>query len=260
MLLVTNTASDGDIPALQLTYELIGPPAGAAIDTNGVITWTPSEAQGPSTYTITTVVTDSGQPQLSVTNSFNVMVNEVNRAPTLPFQQNRKMVSSTLLVVTNTATDPDLPPNHIFYSLLSPPAGAAIDTNGIITWTAPATAELQSNQFITVATDDGIPALSATNQFTITVIPPASLPAILSVELAGNLATVTWNAVPATLTNSNTKTIFSAPIGPQSFPPSPRPIPQPPPRTRLTAPSAASTACPSCSSAYFSYLHHVVAL
>ena len=53
------------------------------IDTNGVITWTPTEAQGPGTNTITTVVTDNGVPPLSVTNSFVVIVTEVNSAPVL---------------------------------------------------------------------------------------------------------------------------------------------------------------------------------
>ena len=61
LLTVTNAASDGDIPANALTYQLINPPAGAVIDTNGVITWTPTEAQGPGTNTITTVVTDNGR-------------------------------------------------------------------------------------------------------------------------------------------------------------------------------------------------------
>ena len=36
--------------------------------------------------------------------------------------------------MTNTATDPDIPPNPLTYSLLSAPTGATIDTNGIITW------------------------------------------------------------------------------------------------------------------------------
>ena len=53
------------------------------IDTNGVITWTPTEGQGPGTNTITTVVTDNGVPPLSATNSFEVMVTEVNSAPVL---------------------------------------------------------------------------------------------------------------------------------------------------------------------------------
>jgi len=34
------------------------------ISASGVITWTPSEAQGPGVYSITTIVTDSGVPPL----------------------------------------------------------------------------------------------------------------------------------------------------------------------------------------------------
>jgi hypothetical protein len=73
-LLVTNTATDTDIPAQALTYQLISPPAGAAINASGLISWTPSAGQSPSTNLITTVVTDNGTPALSATNSFTVIV------------------------------------------------------------------------------------------------------------------------------------------------------------------------------------------
>src|SRR2546425_11472072 len=81
---VPSTATDVDLPANLLTYQLVSPPAGASIDANGVITWTPGEAQGPSTNTFTTIVTDNGSPPLSATNTFTVTVNEVNSAPVLP--------------------------------------------------------------------------------------------------------------------------------------------------------------------------------
>jgi hypothetical protein len=57
-----------------LTYVLLNPPAGAAIDSNGIITWTPSNNQAPSTNTIETTVTDDGVPSLTATNSFIVVV------------------------------------------------------------------------------------------------------------------------------------------------------------------------------------------
>ena len=71
----------------------------------------PGEAQGPSTNLITTIVTDNGVPPLSATNSFTVIVNEVNLAPVLPVQTNLVVDELTLLTVTNTATDSDLPAN-----------------------------------------------------------------------------------------------------------------------------------------------------
>jgi len=75
LLTVTNTAVDADLPPDVLTYQLLSPPSGATIDNNGVITWTPTQAQGGSTNLITTIVTDSGVPPVSATNSFSVIVN-----------------------------------------------------------------------------------------------------------------------------------------------------------------------------------------
>ena len=97
LLTVTNTATDSDIPANALTYTLFGP-TNAVIDTNGIISWMPSEAQGPGVYTLTTVVTDYNpdalvNQHLSATNSFTVTVNEVNTAPVLPLQTNLTITS-----------------------------------------------------------------------------------------------------------------------------------------------------------------------
>jgi hypothetical protein len=49
-LRVTNSALDGDIPPNNLAYHLVAPLAGATISAQGVITWTPSESQGPGSY------------------------------------------------------------------------------------------------------------------------------------------------------------------------------------------------------------------
>src|SRR5205807_2109237 len=116
-LVVTNTANDNDVPPLALTYQLLDAPAGAAIDTNGIITWTPDETQGPGTNVITSVVTDNGNPPLSSTNSFMVLVNEVNSPPVLPAQPDWTIAGLATLVVTNTATDVDIPANTLSYTL-----------------------------------------------------------------------------------------------------------------------------------------------
>jgi hypothetical protein len=78
-LTVTNQAGDWDIPAQALTYFVTNSLAGtnvAVLGTNaGVILWTPTLAQGGLTNVITTIVTDSGVPAKSVTNSFTAIVN-----------------------------------------------------------------------------------------------------------------------------------------------------------------------------------------
>jgi len=168
-LVVTNAATDSDIPANTLYYSLANAPASAAIDANGVITWTPSEAQGPSTNTFTTIVTDSGFPPLNATNSFVVTVTEINSAPILPAQNNRTIAELTTLTVTNTATDADIPVNTLSYTLLGAPAGATINSSGIIVWTPTEAQGPSTNTFITVVTDSGVPAMSATNSFVATV-------------------------------------------------------------------------------------------
>ena len=211
LLQVTNTANYSDVPATPLVYTLINPPAGASINTNGVITWLPSEAQGPNTYVFITRVTDNGAPPLSDTNYFAVFVDEVNTAPTLPVQADVELIGATPLWVTNTASDSDIPTNALSYQLSSAPAGAAIDSNGVISWT-PSVAQVPStNLFVTVVTDDNPWAvndrhLSATNSFTVIVKPvrngPA-LPALANVSIPDYTTlrvtnTATYTDLPAT--------------------------------------------------------------
>ena len=59
LLTVTNTATNANIHSTITGYALVNPPAGAAINANGIITWTPSQTQSPGTNTITTVVTNT---------------------------------------------------------------------------------------------------------------------------------------------------------------------------------------------------------
>ncbi len=190
-LSVTNIANDADLPPQTLAYTVTalidtnamianGWPLDYAttnpspiINSNGVITWTPSEAQGPGVYIITAVATDNGTPPLSVTNSFTVTVNEVNTPPVLPSQPDYTINRLTPLVVNNTAADSDIPPNPLTYQL-SGPAGAVIDTNGVITWTPTLAQGGTTNVFTTIVTDTNAFALanrslSATNRFTVVV-------------------------------------------------------------------------------------------
>jgi len=173
-LSLTNTASDPDMPGDTLSYSLLAAPAGASVSSAGVITWTPGEVQGPSTNTFTTRVVDNGVPPLSATNSFTVIVSEVNAGPTLPVQGDRSVNELTTLTVTNAATDTDVPANSISYQLLNPPPGMSISASGVITWTPAGTVGLSTNQIRTVATDNGVPPLSATNVFNVIVNDTAS--------------------------------------------------------------------------------------
>ena len=182
LLTVTNTASDADVPVDGLTYRLVTSPSGASISGSGVITWTPTEAQGPSTNIITTVVTDNGTPPLSATNSFTVVVNEVNSAPALKTQPSQTINELTTLVLTNTATDADLPVNTLSFGLVSGPPGVSVNpSTGVLTWT-PTEGQGPSTNTITVkVTDNGKPALSHTNSFTVVVNEVNTAPVLASI-------------------------------------------------------------------------------
>ncbi len=93
----------------------------------------------------------------------------VNTSPVLPAQPNLLIDVLTLLTVTNTAVDTDLPPQSLAYQLLSAPGGAGIATNGVITWSPTQAQGGTVNVFTTVVTDNGTPPLSATNSFTVSV-------------------------------------------------------------------------------------------
>lgn len=66
--------------AQTLTYSLTNPPIpGLTINSStGQISWTPTEAQGPNTYSVTVQVADNAQPTpATATRTFSIQVNEV---------------------------------------------------------------------------------------------------------------------------------------------------------------------------------------
>jgi len=195
-LVVTNQASDTDLPGNKLTFALVSGPSGASVDPNtGVLTWTPAEAQGPSTNTITVRVTDDGEPALSHTNNFTVVVNEVNTAPVLASINSQIACVGIQIAITNSASDCDIPANLLAYSLdPGSPAGAEINpTNGVFTWT-PTIEQLLSTNLVTVrVTDSGVPNLSDAKTFTIVVVSP---PIIESISASEENVTISWSSLP----------------------------------------------------------------
>ena len=171
-LLYTNQVSDPD--GNQVLFQLITAPSGATLNlTNGILAWTPTEAQGGTSNSFTARIFDSGNPSLGATQSFYVLVLKTNSAPVLPVIPPQLVGVGGLLTVTNTATDSDLPANTLSYSLVSAPSGVNVDANGVITW-GPSNAG--SYQITMRVVDNGTPPLSATNSFTVGVLPAATPP------------------------------------------------------------------------------------
>lgn len=213
-------ASDRDTPAADLIYELLAAPTGLELNrTQGLLQWTPTEAQGPSTNRIVVRVTDRGIPPLSVTNSFTLTVLESNLAPALVLPANSSLNELTAFVGTATASDADLPANRLTFSLVTAPEGMTIDPlSGRLDWTP---TELQGPSVQTVAvrvTDDGYPSQSATNSFTVTVkevnaapvLGPLSDVTVAESELFQTQVRATDADYPA---NSLTYSLVSGPAG-----------------------------------------------
>ena len=177
LISATCTATDADIlqgrtpPTNRFTFSLVNPPAGAAINAGtGAFTWTPTEAQGPSNYVIKVIVVDDGVPPMAATNTFNINISEVNRAPTITAPANQTIDEGATLNVAFVASDPDLPANALTFSLVNGPPGVILDPNtGLVTWT-PTEAQGPGSFTIRVAVSDNAPIpLFATNSFQVTV-------------------------------------------------------------------------------------------
>jgi hypothetical protein len=66
-------ATDADLPAQPLTYRVVSAPWGMTLSTNGVVSWRPTEIQGPSTNRVRIAVSDG---VASVPLEFDVIVRD----------------------------------------------------------------------------------------------------------------------------------------------------------------------------------------
>ncbi len=147
---------------------------------------------GTATIVITVADGDGG----TASRSFLLTVLPVNHPPVLAPIPDQRIHQGTALAITNTATDADLPPNLLTYSLSNAPPGAAIDSaSGVFTWT-PAPEEINRTNLITVlVTDNGVPPLSDARTFSVVVVSP---PAMTSMVSPSGTVSLSWTAIPGT--------------------------------------------------------------
>ncbi len=172
---LTATAVDPDGNVSELVYSFVGsPPSGMAIDpASGLLSWTPTEVQGPGVYAVSVRVTDAGSSPLSDVTSFWITVDEVNLPPQIDDIEPQTTDQNEEATVTVTAVDDDLPANGLTFSLdVDAPVGAVIDaSSGLFTWT-PDTDVVPGDYEITVTvTDDGDPFLSDSGTLAVRVEP-----------------------------------------------------------------------------------------
>jgi len=98
------------------------------------------------------------------------LITGINHAPVLAPIPDQQMHAGQTLLITNTATDTEAPPQQLVFGLLNQPMGASLGSaNGIFSW-RPAVSQADSTNLITIrVADNGVPSLAATQNFHVTV-------------------------------------------------------------------------------------------
>jgi hypothetical protein len=140
-----------------------------------------------------TVINPDGQAVASASPLLNV-VGATNHPPVLTAQSNRTIHADSTLYVTNSATDPDVPPNTLTYSLgAGSPATASINpVTGLFTWTPDDSFVNTTNAVTVKVTDNGSPPLSDSKSFDVIVV---ARPSIQAINRSNNVVMMTWSAV-----------------------------------------------------------------
>jgi len=116
--------------------------------------------------------------------------------PTLLSVADQIMNAGQTLLVTNTATDPNVPPQMLSFSLLNNPSGATLTplntTNAQFSWRAPVSSAGTTN-LVTVAVTNTTTLLSDTNSFKVIVNPLSSQPTVGSIATTNGQVTLVLN-------------------------------------------------------------------
>ncbi len=175
-LTFTNSATDADRPAQELTFSLDpGAPTNAFINpSTGEFSWTPENSDA-GTNNITIRVTDS--LGLSASRVVPIIVKKINSAPylELPFDTAQEVTMGSSVSWTNTAWDAE--GDALTFSLINPPPGATINAvSGVFSWTPP---QVIATNYVTIrVTDNGVPSLYTEQTATIIVTATNTAPTL----------------------------------------------------------------------------------
>ncbi len=209
-------ATDPDAPPDSVTISCDNcAQLGATFDpSTGNFTWVPAFAQGPGDYSASFTATDHLLPSLSDTVSVAIHVDKPNQPPSLAPIRDWTVNDEILLTFKANATDPNIPPEPLIFSLGSDaPAGASILPDGVFSWT-PTEAQGGTYRF-TVTVSDGILTDSTTVNVTVveTEQPPVlTVPGPQTVE-AGNLLIFTISATNPDADDTVTLSASDLPTG-----------------------------------------------
>src|SRR2546428_3269818 len=181
------SASDPDPPPDFVTISCDNcAQLGASFDSStGNFTWVPASGLGAGDYFATFTATDHLLPQLTETKSVTVHVDKPTGPPSLAPIRDWTVNDEALLTFKANATDTNIPPATLSFSLGSDaPLGASISLDGVFYWTP---TEVQSGFYqFTVTVSNG--ALTDSKIVTVMVVeveqpPVLTVPGAQTVEI-----------------------------------------------------------------------------
>ena len=172
-------ATDSDLPPQPLSYRLISGPTGLTVSTNGVVSWRPTEEQGPSTNRVWVDVNDGIE---GTSQEFDIVVQEQNLPPVWTPAGTLRVTEGLRLSFQLKGTDSDLPAQGLIYQLVSGPTGLTVTTNGLLSWT-PTVQQGPSTNRVRVSVKD--PFTSVTQDVDIIVRDTDPAPAVATLEISG---------------------------------------------------------------------------
>jgi hypothetical protein len=154
-----------------------------------VTPWLTSSSLSLASQSSVTVSNSSFLYQLPAMSVVTFVGQASNTAPVFSHVTNQTINAGVTLVLTNRAVDPDAPPQTLTFNVVQAPTNATLNSsNGVFVW-RPAVAQASTTNLVAIGvSDNGSPALSATNAFTITVA-PLTPPVISSIRnISGQLS------------------------------------------------------------------------
>jgi len=185
LLSIGLSASKGNNGSLGLQFGLAEGPTGLSVAATGNLSWTPTEAQGPSTNVVKVYV---GDGLTTVTNQFVVVVLEVNLVPKLAPVPNQMLDPGSSLALRLAASDDDLPKATLLYSLVRGPLGMTVNPPGQLNW-SPTPNQRPSTNSVVVSVSDGL--ASANREFVVVALGNVPAPS-LEVWFDADQLVVSW--------------------------------------------------------------------
>jgi PKD repeat protein len=140
-------------------------------------------------YTVTLTAFGPGGQSIMVRSNYIVLSNS---PPVLAAVGNYTVHPGMTVLFTNSASDADANQSLTFSLDPGAPASANVDSGtGVFRWTPDSTFASTTNPITVRVTDNGVPPLSATQSFSVAVVPLALQP----VSLSNGVLTISWGSI-----------------------------------------------------------------